>query len=103
MTNTSWSGDRTAFPPRTRRAILHRDPICVACHSRPSTIADHEPNYAALVRAGVPDPHDIQYGRGMCRPCHDAKTRTEQRAGQARWRLPAEPHPGLTQAKRPRL
>lgn len=93
--NTSWSGDRRAFPPSIRAAILRRDPVCVACGSRPSTIADHEPNYVELVRAGVPDPHSIEYGQGMCKPCHDIKTATEQRAGRNRWRLQPEEHPGL--------
>lgn len=95
MATTSWSGDRTSFPSATRRAILRRDPTCVLCGQRPSTIADHEPNYVELRRAGVADPHAIEFGQGVCEQCHDVKTRDEQARGCNRWRLPAEPHPGL--------
>lgn len=104
MGNTSWSGERTSFPPARRRRILKRHPTCQCngcphCGTRctaPSTIADHQPNYATLIRAGVTDPHDERYGRGMCAPCHDHKTRGEQRAGQQRTsrKRPPEQHPG---------
>ena len=96
MANTSWSGTRTSFPARTRAAILARDPMCVACHERPSTIADHEPNHATLVRMGVPDPHDIRWGQGMCKQCHNAKTEAEKAAGRQRGKRPARRHPSDT-------
>lgn len=93
--SNAWDGERGTFPPAVRRAILRRDRLCVTCGVRPSTIADHEPNYVELVRAGVEDPHHIRFGQGMCAPCHDEKTRREQQRGRLRWRLQPEAHPGL--------
>lgn len=95
MASTSWSGQRRSFPTAMRNAILARDPVCVACHEAPSVVADHRRAYVVCLRAGI-DPDSMENGQGMCGPCHDAKTRAEQRAGLARVakRRPPERHPG---------
>ncbi|MEM8619842.1 MAG: HNH endonuclease signature motif containing protein [Actinomycetota bacterium] len=89
----SWSGRTRSFPGPVRRRILERDPICAACHQRPSTIADH------IVPVAEGGGDDESNGQGLCDPCHDVKTRSEIDRGrarrQARGQLPAERHPGL--------
>lgn len=81
-TNTSWSGQRRSFPTAMRRRILNRDPICKACGTEPSTIADHVLNHATCLRLGInPDTEDN--GQGLCDDCHRVKTRVEQQAGTA--------------------
>lgn len=93
MSKWGWP-ERDSFSEKDRALILKRDPWCVMGCGRASTVADHEPNYRTLVRAGVADPNHIRYGQGMCDECHDAKTRREQREGlQLRYR-PERQHPG---------
>jgi len=97
--NTSWSGDRVGFPTAVRRFILARDPVCVWCRVRRSVIADHIVNVAMARRAGWPRKmiDDPANGQGMCRECHDVKTKAEQERGRqlrSRKRL-REKHPGL--------
>lgn len=59
---------------RFRREVLDRDPICVLCELRASTVADHYPTERRdLVDQGL-DPDDPDYGRGLCAPCHAAET-----------------------------
>lgn len=53
-----------------RRFILNRDPVCVECNKRASTIADHVRDHRGDLRLFM-DPLNI---RGICKPCHDAKT-----------------------------
>lgn len=98
-TNTSWSGERRAFPDATRRLILRRDPRCrctgwCGLHAgrctAPSTVADHVTPHAE----GGTD--DAGNGQGLCADCHDVKTGTEAARGRLRRshrRAPA-PHPG---------
>lgn len=78
-----------------RRAILRRDPVCVACGVAASTVADHVRSHAECLRAGI-EPDTLDNGQGMCATCHDLKTRREQRIGLNAWRRPTEKHPGLT-------
>lgn len=74
----------TAGHARFRTAVLHRDPICVLCGKALSTIADHYPTSRRdLVTQGL-NPNDPQYGRGLCRPCHNRETAQHQPGG---WRL----------------
>lgn len=94
-----WEGsDRRERLPsgwrKLRAQILARDPICVLCHVRPSTMCDH-------IIAMVDDdrPEGLQ---GVCGPCHDQKSSREgnaARAANARpgRRRPDEPHPGIRQ------
>ena len=57
-----------------REHVLTRDPICVACLARPSTVADHHPRERwELIEAGE-NPNDPKHGRGLCKPCHDKHT-----------------------------
>ncbi|KAK2701921.1 hypothetical protein QYM36_019422 [Artemia franciscana] len=64
-----------------REAVLTRDPICVLCELRHSTIADHHPiSRRDLIAAGM-NPNDPQYGRGLCKPCHDRATAKNQPGG----------------------
>jgi 5-methylcytosine-specific restriction protein A len=66
-----------------RTAVLTRDPICVICHLRPTTVADHYPmERTDLIEAGL-NPNDPQYGRGLCKPCHDQHTARSHPAGWA--------------------
>lgn len=98
--NTSWSGKRTAFPPRIRRLILQRQPECAAGCGQPSEIADHIVNYPNAMRAGwtLEQYHSPDNGQGLCAPHHDAKTKAEQQEGRARKRArltrPQGKHPG---------
>lgn len=64
-----------------RRAVITRDPICVACHLAPSTIADHYPHSRReLAELGL-NPNDPTRGRGLCKPCHDRETAHHQPGG----------------------
>ena len=57
---------------RFRAVVLARDTYC-PCGAR-ATEADH---ITPVSRGGSSDPHTN--GRGLCKPCHDAKTRAEGR------------------------
>lgn len=100
MANTSWSGKRTAFPPRIRRLILTRQPECATGCGQPSTIADHIINHPTAIRAGwtLEQYHSPTNGQGLCEPCHTLKTRDEQAEGRnrkhTRLHLPTAKHPG---------
>lgn len=90
----AWKRTR-AFPTAIRLRILRRDPWCMACGDRRSTIADH------VVPAAEGGTDDISNGQGLCKPCHDAKTAAERARGLARYqavrptqRRRSEPHPG---------
>lgn len=66
-----------------RAPVLARDPICVICHSAPSTVADHYPlTRRQLVQRGM-NPNNPAYGRGLCKRCHDQHTTTIE--GGNRW------------------
>lgn len=84
---TSWSGERRAFPAAMRRAILDRDPTCRACGTSASTEADHIISHAECLRRGI-EPDTLDNGQGLCRSCHWAKTKREQRQGKARLKVP---------------
>ena len=60
---------------RTFRAIvLTRDPTCMHCGTRPSTVADHHPlERWQLIEQGL-DPNDPKHGQGLCSSCHSSKT-----------------------------
>lgn len=75
---------------RFRAGVLRRDPLCV-CDDQdhehgprclvPSTVADHHPrSRRELERLGL-DPNDPQYGRGLCKQCHDRHTSRAQPGG----------------------
>ena len=68
-----------------RREVLHRDPVCVICHLRLSTIADHYPHSRRELIELAMNPDDPTRGRGLCKPCHDRHTATEQPGG---WHTP---------------
>jgi 5-methylcytosine-specific restriction protein A len=64
-----------------RNAVLHRDPICVVCQQRESTVADHHPlSRRELIARGM-NPNDPHHGRGLCKPCHDSQTALNQPGG----------------------
>lgn len=76
---------------RFRRGVLAKHLMCVCTDEGhdghgtqclvPSTVADHWPrDRRELVRLGL-DPNDPQYGRGLCKACHDQHTATEQPGG----------------------
>lgn len=93
-TATSWSGQRRSFPDKTRRRILRRDPICVACNTNPAEIVDH------IVPVAEGGTDAATNGQGMCRPCHDLKSEQERERGRDRRpkrQRPAGSHPGLTE------
>lgn len=64
-----------------RAAVIRRDPICVLCHVRPSTVADHHPHSRRELIDSRLDPNDPRRGRGLCKPCHDAETARNQPGG----------------------
>lgn len=74
---------------RFRVAVLRRDPVCTcntACREsgvvvhepgdcdQVSTVADHWPLTKKELRERGLDEHDPEYGRGLCKPCHDRHT-----------------------------
>jgi 5-methylcytosine-specific restriction protein A len=64
-----------------RRAVLLRDPICVACHAAVSTVADHHPvSRRDLLSLGL-NANDPERGRGVCKRCHDRSTAVAQPGG----------------------
>lgn len=64
-----------------RTAVITRDPICTRCRRQPSTVADHHPySRRDLIDAGL-NPNDPQYGRGLCKSCHDSETTRNQPGG----------------------
>lgn len=66
-----------------RTAVLTRDPICTLCQTALSTVADHHPrDRRTLVDLNL-NPNDPQYGRGLCKPCHDKWTATSSPGGWA--------------------
>lgn len=71
-TPTPWSGDRRSFPTKMRARTPRRDPICVECHARPSTIAD------PIIPVAEGGTDTIDNGQGMCEPCHDTKSKKER-------------------------
>jgi len=57
-----------------RTTVITRDPICVLCNLRPSTVADHYPvSRRDLIELGL-NPNDPQHGRGLCWSCHSRAT-----------------------------
>ena len=93
---SNWTGSHSnGFPQATRRIILRRHPTCQACHARPSAVADH---ITPRAEGGTDDPAN---GQGLCNPCHDIKTLTEQQRGRDRARernprqRPSTPHPAF--------
>ena len=64
-----------------RRAVLHRDPVCVLCHQRQATVADHYPlSRKQLTDRGL-NPNDPAHGRGLCAACHNRETAHHQPGG----------------------
>lgn len=57
-----------------RNQVLARDPICVNCMREPATIADHYPTERRDLILQARNPNDPQYGRGLCKKCHDQHT-----------------------------
>lgn len=68
-----------------RSAVLTRDPICVLCELRQSTVADHYPLSKRELEALGLNSNDPQRGRGLCKPCHDTETAHNQPGG---WHTP---------------
>lgn len=66
---------------RFRKAVLAKHPTCVLCRQAPSTVADHWPLDRRALQAKGLDPDDPVYGRGLCKPCHDAYTAATQPGG----------------------
>lgn len=64
-----------------RRTVLEREPICVLCQVAQSTVADHHPHSRKeLIDLGF-NPNNPDYGRGLCKPCHDSETAQHQPGG----------------------
>lgn len=76
--------------PAIRRRILARDKWCRGCFVALSAQVDH-------VIPG--DDHSDTNLVGLCRPCHDAKSKREAAEGRRRQaaagRYPHEQHPGV--------
>jgi 5-methylcytosine-specific restriction protein A len=64
-----------------RAAVLAHNPICVICHQRQSTIADHHPLSRRELEARGLNPNDPAAGRALCKPCHDRQTAIHQPGG----------------------
>lgn len=57
-----------------REQVLAKNPICVLCRRTRASIADHHPIERRDLVAMNLDPNDPQYGRGLCKACHDRHT-----------------------------
>lgn len=64
---------RNAHRLRFRRSVLRREPLCVLCGA-PAAVADHYPRTRRELEAAGEDPNDPQFGRGLCKRCHDKHT-----------------------------
>ena len=65
---TSWSRGYDSRHREWRKLVIGRDPICKACNSALSTIADH---IKPLAQGGG---WEMENGQGMCHACHNKKT-----------------------------
>lgn len=77
---------------RFREGVLAKHPYCVCTGEcgwhegvcgAVSTVADHHPRERVDLVAMGAEPDDPQYGRGLCKPCHDRRTARTRPAG---WR-----------------
>ena len=64
-----------------RHAVPQRDPICVICHTAPSTHADHWPTPRRDLIAQGLNPNNPKYGRGLCASCNSIQTTQRQPGG----------------------
>ena len=64
-----------------REAVLARDPICILCHRRPSSEADHYPRSRRELEDLGLNANDPSFGRGLCKPCHSSETAAHQPGG----------------------
>lgn len=64
-----------------RTIVIQRDPVCVLCHLRPSSIADHYPRSRKELIDHSLNPNDPECGRGLCKNCHDSWTAQAQPGG----------------------
>ena len=64
-----------------RTAVITRDPICMVCTIRVSTVADHYPlSRRELIDMNL-NANDPAHGRGLCAPCHSRETAQHQPGG----------------------
>lgn len=62
----------------TRKRVLLRDPLCKMCGHAASTICDHiVPARQVVAEFGVDEFYNVERCQGLCKPCHDYKTATE--------------------------
>lgn len=66
---------------RFRDKVLARDPICVVCMRRASTVADHYPLSRRELLLRHMNADDPSNGRGLCAACHSAETALNQPGG----------------------
>jgi 5-methylcytosine-specific restriction protein A len=79
--NATQRGYGSRHRSKFRAKVLERDPVCVLCHARRSTDADHHPvDRRTLVLRGE-DPDDPKHGRGLCGLCHKQETAANQPGG----------------------
>lgn len=64
---------KTAHWARLRTIVLNRDPVCTICDRYPSTVADHTKPHRGIWERFC----DLSNLAGVCKPCHDTKTATE--------------------------
>jgi len=81
---THWAKTR-AYNTKSHRtfraAVLRAHPICNLCGLRESNVADHHPKSRNDLIALHLNPDAPQYGRGLCKPCHDRETAHHQPGG----------------------
>lgn len=92
----TWGRGSTRAWRTIRAAILRRDPYCQLrydCCTLTSTQADHIVNVQV---GGTDEPANLQ---GVCKACHDRKTRLEAARGRQQHRtrdtVAADQHPGV--------
>ncbi len=60
-------------PHGLRLVVLARDPVCMICHRRASTVADHIKPHKGVWALFV----DLANLQGLCAECHSRKTAAE--------------------------
>ena len=72
----AWSGAKYGKHfDANRLLVLERDPMCVFCGKRPSTIAHHHPfSRRRLAAMNVKDKDGLEWLVGSCASCHSGRT-----------------------------
>lgn len=75
---TAGAGNTSKGHQVFRRAVLQRDPVCVACSTAFATVADHSPRSLSDLEQLHLNPGGPAHGRGLRHTCHSRETARHQ-------------------------